>query len=53
MSYTSEDVRKTAEEYREWARKKDREQFTQYIAWLRGNREYIKRSSTYELSARS
>lgn len=44
MAYTSEDLRKDAEAYREWARQKDREQFTQYIEWVRSNREYIKRS---------
>ena len=53
MAFTGEDVRRMAEEYREEARREDRKQFLQYIAWLRSNREYIKRSSQYELSPRS
>lgn len=43
MSYTSEDVRREADEYREWARQKDREQLKRYLAWIRENRQYIKK----------
>lgn len=32
MSYTSEDVRREADAYREWARQRDREQFLETIA---------------------
>jgi hypothetical protein len=52
MAYTYEDVRRDAEEYLEWARQKDREQFIKYVEWLRGNREYIKRSGQYEAHRR-
>lgn len=48
MSYTSEDLRRDAEEYREWARQKDREQFTAYMAWLRDHRQYIKKGKENE-----
>jgi hypothetical protein len=48
MSYTSEDLRRDKEEYREWARQKDSEQITAYMNWLREHREYIKRSSQHE-----
>ena len=32
MAYTGEDVRREAEEYREWARQRDREQFKETVA---------------------
>ena len=32
MSYTSEDVRREADAYREWARQIDREQFLETVA---------------------
>lgn len=48
MKYTSEDVRRDAEEYREWARERDREQFVAYINWLRDHRQYIKKEQESE-----
>lgn len=53
MSYTSNDVERTKESYQEWARTRDREQFLEYVAWLRANSEYLKRSRQHELSSRS
>lgn len=32
MSYTSDDVRREADDYREWARRRDREQFIETVA---------------------
>ena len=32
MSYTSDDVRLEADAYREWARRRDREQFIETVA---------------------
>lgn len=33
MSYTSDDVRREADAYREWARRRDREQFIEIVAY--------------------
>lgn len=43
MSYTSTDVAREAREYKEWAKQRDREQFVEYMAWLRANAQRIKR----------
>lgn len=32
MSYTSDDVRRESDAYREWARRRDREQFIETVA---------------------
>jgi hypothetical protein len=48
MSYTSEDLRRDAEEYQEWARERDREQFVAYMNWLREHRQYIKKGQENE-----
>lgn len=41
--FTSEDVRKNKEEYRAWAKAKDREQYMEHLQWLRENAHRLKR----------
>jgi hypothetical protein len=48
MAYTSEDLRKDKEDYKAWAKPRDREQFLEYVEWLRNNRGHLKRSREHE-----
>lgn len=53
MSYTGDDVRREVEEYQAWARERDREQFLDYMKWLRDNAQRIrKEEGIYESELR-
>jgi hypothetical protein len=53
MTYTGKDVRRDADEYQAWAKKKDDEQFKAYVAWLRESYQRIKREEgIYESECR-
>lgn len=46
--FNTDELRREVEEYQEWAREKDREQFQNYIKWLKENRQYIKKEPCHD-----
>lgn len=53
MSYTVQDLQRESAEYKAWAKERDRQQFLEYMQWLRENIQRIhKEEGIYESECR-